>query len=192
MSVNGIERFIPWADLNYTNTQLLAYQLYDRDVVNGYYSSINKDVKYVSMFTYGILKYPHNIKREGGIDIVENSTIVGHKMFSTGSFPVTKITGNENDVVFGTLFKVPERIVERSYDQIEGYSPNRKKDDNMYNREEVTVITPSGESVVANMYIANPSYFSGWYASHYNIPTGDFDDMRLYVKPQKTAKKKGV
>jgi hypothetical protein len=62
----------------------------------------------------------------------------------------------------------------------------------MYILEVFTVFSPSGDEVVANMYIANPSYFSGWYASHYNIPTGDFDDMRLYIKPRKTTKKKGV
>src|SRR5206468_12365849 len=83
-----------------------------------------KDEKMVTMFTYGILKYPNNINREGGTNIIENSTLKGHKMYLyNSSFPVTRMTNNPNDVIYGTLFEVPESQVLYSYDYTEGYNP---------------------------------------------------------------------
>jgi gamma-glutamylcyclotransferase (GGCT)/AIG2-like uncharacterized protein YtfP len=132
------------------------------------------------MFTYGILKWRHNLEREGAITIVENSTIKGHKIHLYGnSFPITRKTGNDNDIVYGTLFEIPKYVVLSNYDIVESYSPHRKPEDNMYNREEIEVTTPNGEVVMAQMYYANQEQFARHLTPFTEIPTGNFDDKHL-------------
>jgi gamma-glutamylcyclotransferase (GGCT)/AIG2-like uncharacterized protein YtfP len=136
--------------------------------------------KMVTMFTYGILKYPHNIQREGGINIIENSTLRGHKMhLYNSSFPITRMTNNNDDVIYGTLFEVPESQVLYSYDYTEGYDSKRHPSQNMYNRIEVEVETPTGEKKKAQFYYANQRMFADDINPRTLIPTGNFDDRRL-------------
>jgi gamma-glutamylcyclotransferase (GGCT)/AIG2-like uncharacterized protein YtfP len=145
------------------------------------------------MFTYGILKYPHNLEREGALQIIENSTITGHSIhLYNNSFPVTKKTGNKNDIVYGTLFEIPKSMVLGSYDYIEGYRPGRPESENMYNRENVEVTTPSGEKVTAEMYYANQRMFARDITAYTHIPTGNFDDKQLAMsfRPPTYSKKK--
>jgi gamma-glutamylcyclotransferase (GGCT)/AIG2-like uncharacterized protein YtfP len=134
----------------------------------------------ITMFTYGILKYPYNIKREGGINIVENSFIRGHKMhLYASSFPITRMTNDDTDFVYGTLFEVPESQVLYSYDFTEGYNPKAHPSMNMYNRIEVEVVKPNGEIVIANMYYANQRQFAQHLNNNTWIPTGNFDDRQM-------------
>lgn len=141
-----------------------------------------EDEEYVSLFTYGILKYPQNIQREGGINIVENATVKGHKIYLyNNSFPITKMTGNNNDVVYGTVFDVPMSMITEHYDIVEGCNPKAHPSTNMYNRIEVDVILPDGSTKKAQMYYANDNrrMFGGEYNSNNLIPTGNFDDRHL-------------
>ncbi len=141
-------------------------------------------MKMVPMFTYGILKYPENITIEGGINIIENAMIKGHKMYAYRgySFPVTQVTGNESDVVYGTYFEIYEQMVTEGYDAVEGYSPSNPPHLNMYNRRMVEVILPSGEKKMANMYIANEGMFGESLIPDYNIITGNFDDRWTHTR----------
>lgn len=177
----GIEVFYYWADYSYGKdvAEKLAKNIFGEVEMNNFLISAwkNANNSMITMFTYGILKYPHNITREGGIDIVENCIVKGHEMYlHAGAFPITKVTDNENQSIFGTLFKVPAHVVHHSYDHTEGYSPRRSKEQNMYNREEVDVITPDGTIIKANMYIANPLFFTRSYGKDNLLPTGNFDD----------------
>lgn len=139
-----------------------------------------KDEKMVTMFTYGILKYPNNIQREGGQNIIENCTLSGHKMYLyNSSFPITHMSNNSNDVVYGTLFEVPESQVLYSYDYTEGYDPKRHASQNMYNRIEVEVVTPVGEKKLAQFYYCNQRMFREDLVAKNYIPTGNFDDRHL-------------
>lgn len=147
------------------------------------------------MFTYGILKYPSNLKREGASYIVENCTIKGHSIhLYANSFPVTSKTGNDKDIVYGTLFETPKYMVLSQYDMIEGYNPKGNADRNMYNREEIEVTLPSGEVKVAQMYYANQRQFATNISGYTRIPTGNFDDKQLaqsYHSQANARKKKG-
>jgi hypothetical protein len=143
-------------------------------------ASARADEPYITLFTYGILSYPDNIRREGGTDIVENATISGHEIYLyNGSFPITKMTNNPEHKVYGTLFKVPESQVLYSYDITEGYEPDRHPSQNMYNRIEVDVTTPEGEVVQAQMYYANQRMFAQDIKPSNKIPTGSFKDRHL-------------
>lgn len=176
----GIGYFMDWALANYGKEYAwnIAYQLYGHDKVNEYKSTVGlAGEEMITMFTYGILKYPDNIKREGGENIVENCTVAGHKMYLYNfSFPVTEQTGSNGDKIYGTLFQVPKSQVLYSYDATEGYDPRQPKYKNMYNREVVKVKKPNGEIVDANMYIANPIWFRKEFTVENYIPTGNFDD----------------
>jgi hypothetical protein len=136
--------------------------------------------EYVTIITYGILKYPHNITREGGINIVENVTVRGHKMYLyNNSFPITKMTNNPNDKIYGTLFEVPMSQIVGNYDIIEGYNPKQPTEINMYNRIEVNVELPDGTTKKAQMYMANQNMFAESLIESNVIPTGNFDDRYL-------------
>lgn len=162
-----------------------AVEMFDYDRANSltamiYGSTVETEPEEtIMMFTYGILKYRHNLEREGALSIVENCTVKGHKMHLYNcSFPITRKT-NDNDVIYGTLFEIPKSVVLYNYDFIEGYDSTRPAIENMYNREEVEVITPSGEVVKAQMYFANPYQFEGYLNNYTLIPTGNFDDKHL-------------
>jgi gamma-glutamylcyclotransferase (GGCT)/AIG2-like uncharacterized protein YtfP len=179
----GKEYFYEWAS-EYYGEEKANYLC---ELVFG--SGVEEDEKeLVTMFTYGILKYPYNIKRERGVDIIENATVSGQVMhLYNNSFPITRMTGNENDVVYGTLFKVPRSTVAQ-YDYIEGYDSRRDERDNMYNRIIVDVKTPTGEIIQANMYYANQRMFARDLVKHTHIPTGNFDDRAL-AKSYRLGKK---
>ncbi|WP_124118522.1 gamma-glutamylcyclotransferase family protein [Paenibacillus xylanexedens] len=138
----------------------------------------------VPMFTYGILKYPENIVAEGGINIIENTMVKGHVMYAYNgkSFPITRVTNNPNDVIYGTYFEVYEQMVTAGYDVIEGYDPLKPPHLNMYNRDLVEVIFPNGEKKQANMYIANKLMFNDSLIPEYEIVTGNFDDRRTHMR----------
>lgn len=148
-----------------------------------------KSTEKMMMFTYGILKYRYNLMEEGATVIIENSTVSGQEVFLyNNSFPITRKTENKNDVVYGTLFEMPKEVVLKQYDHIEGYNPNAPSTHNMYNREKVTVTTPSGEKIEAEMYYANPMHFQGWYNSRTKIPTGNYDDRHLVPSFRQTKR----
>lgn len=137
----------------------------------------------VPMFTYGILKYPSNIKNEGGVNIVTNAKVKGHRMYTyRGSFPITKRVEENEAVVYGTYFEIEEAVVLDSYDTTEGYFPNGPKNRNMYNREIVTVILPDGTEKQANMYIANKEMFNEWFHPDIEIVTGNYDDKLTHTR----------
>lgn len=183
---NGAQYFFEWAEEMYGEEKAIKfttdifgekalYYIFGDDMMGK-----RKDEKMVTMFTYGILKYPHNIQREGGKNIIENSTLKGHKMYLyNSSFPITRMTNNENDVVYGTLFEVPESQVLYSYDFTEGYNPKNHSSQNMYNRIEVEVETPTGEIKLAQFYYCNQRMFADDLVNKNYIPTGNFDDRRL-------------
>jgi gamma-glutamylcyclotransferase (GGCT)/AIG2-like uncharacterized protein YtfP len=180
----GAEHFYEWAEEMYGVRKAvgLTKEIFGETVVNGLgIGSVNKgEEKMITMFTYGILKYPDNIKYEGGINIVENSFIKGHKIYLYNSaFPITQMTNDDTDFVYGTLFEVPESQVLYSYDQTEGYNPKRPADQNMYNRIEVEVTMPNGQTKMANMYYANQRMFAKDINEHTHIPTGNFDDKHM-------------
>jgi len=176
----GMDSFIDFALTNFGEevTRTLVETYFEESGMKKL-NEVLSNVDMVTMFTYGILKYPNKIKRDGGVDIVENCTVTGQKMFLYYlGYPITQVTGNENDVIYGTLFKIPKQTLVQ-YDRIEGYSPKRPPYANLYNREEVKVKTPTGEIVDAQMYIASPAQFSGEY--NVPIPSGNFDDAGIPV-----------
>jgi hypothetical protein len=176
----GKEYFYEWALEMYADESKADYLT---EMIYG--SSIDREQREdrndtMMMFTYGILKYSKNLKREGAITIVENATIKGHKIHLYGaSFPITSKSGNDNDIVYGTLFEIPKYVVLSNYDYVEGYRPSRPAHENMYNREEVEVIKPNGEKITAQMYYANQQQFSDSINNYTLIPSGNFDDKHL-------------
>lgn len=135
----------------------------------------------MKLFTYGTLKYPENLKRDGATNIIENTFVRGYKMYVHGTFslfPITKNTGNPRDVIYGTLSDVPDNVITTTYDSIEGYSPNRSRKENMYNRLKTIVHTPDGEQIEAYMYVTNERYFKDTYKPQNLVPSGNFDDAR--------------
>jgi gamma-glutamylcyclotransferase (GGCT)/AIG2-like uncharacterized protein YtfP len=183
----GEESFIDFAIDNFSDqAPIIAERIFE-----GAYDKAVKRMagELVQMFTYGILKYPSNIESDGGVGIVENCTVSGHEMFLyNGSFPITRETEQTYLTVKGTLFSIPQHTL-RSYDRIEGYVSSRPEWENMYNRKTVQVRKPNGEVVEAQMYIANPAFFSG----HYNVPnmilSGNFDDARTRNKYAKAGRR---
>jgi hypothetical protein len=180
----GVDGFIRWGFRS-------SYD--DESVINYSYDVFGKEStdkallaldELLPMFTFGILKYPHNIEEEGGINIVENSTLSGYIMYATNgtNFPVTEFTGLDSDIIYGTYFEVPAHVVFGSYDAIEGYDPNNNPEYNMYNRKLVSVKLPSGEIKEANKYIANPSYFIRSMIPEYQIMTGNYDDKDTHLR----------
>jgi hypothetical protein len=131
----------------------------------------------VYLFAYGILKYPKNLFDDGAIEVIENCRTHGHVMYLyNNSFPITRQTGKKDNVIFGTVAKVPMWLLTEHYDHIEGYDPNRPHHQNMYNRKLIEVHTPNGEVIKSNMYIANPSMFAKDFKPNKHIITGNFDD----------------
>lgn len=162
----------------------VATEYFGEDAVSKYFQF---EDTMIQMFTYGILKHPNNILADGGIDIVENAMVRGHKMYATGGkgFPVTEVTGNPEDVIYGTLFTVSAKKVITDYDLTEGYSGYVPKEKNMYNREAVQVIHPLTQDIYeAQMYIANPVLFKDDMIQDYWITTGNYDDKgtKLFSK----------
>jgi gamma-glutamylcyclotransferase (GGCT)/AIG2-like uncharacterized protein YtfP len=187
---SGADVFLEWAEEMYGTDKAigLTREIFGDSAVyylvgDDYMSKKRKnreDEKMVTMFTYGILKYPNNIKREGGINIIENSILRGHKMhLYNSSFPITRMTNNTNDVIYGTLFEVPESQVLYSYDFTEGYNPKAHPSQNMYNRIEVEIETPTGEKKLAQFYYANQRQFAEHLNKRTLIPTGNFNDRHL-------------
>jgi gamma-glutamylcyclotransferase (GGCT)/AIG2-like uncharacterized protein YtfP len=179
---NGVDDFYLWASEMYGDIKAigLCKEIYGENALARIKGNVEVKDEMITMWTYGILKYPHNIEREGGINIVENSFIRGHKMYLyNNSFPITKMTNNDKDIVYGTLFEIPLSQVLYSYDITEGYNPNRHPSENMYNRIEVDVTTPSGEIKKAQMYYANQRIFASDINKNNWIPTGNFDDRHL-------------
>jgi gamma-glutamylcyclotransferase (GGCT)/AIG2-like uncharacterized protein YtfP len=185
---NGAQYFHEWAEEMFGSEkackltgdifgqQALYYIIGDDDMSK----KKRKNERMIPMFTYGILKYPHNIAREGGINIIENCTLKGHKMYLyNSSFPITRMTNNPKDVIYGTLFEVPESQVLYSYDYTEGYNPKAHPSQNMYNRIEVEVQTPTGETKLAQFYYCNQHMFAEDLIVKNYIPTGNFDDRQL-------------
>lgn len=176
----GKEYFHMWATEMYEDEEKVDYLT---ELIYG--SSVDREIaedngETMLMFTYGILKYRHNLEREGAKNIVENSTISGHKIYLyNNSFPITKKTGNNEDIVYGTLFEIPKYVVLTSYDYTEGFIPSRPAHENMYNREVVKVTKPNGEVVEAEMYYANQVQFSSHFNDFTHLPTGNFDDKHL-------------
>jgi gamma-glutamylcyclotransferase (GGCT)/AIG2-like uncharacterized protein YtfP len=185
---SGACDFLEWAEEMYGQDKAIGLTreifgdsaIYDL-IGDDYMSKKRKgNEKMITMFTYGILKYPRNIQREGGINIVENCTLSGHKMYLyNSSFPITHMSNNPKDVIYGTLFQVPESQVLYSYDFTEGYDPKAHPSRNMYNRIEVEVETPTGEKVKAQFYYCNQRMFREDLVTRNYIPTGNFDDRHL-------------
>lgn len=186
---SGADDFLEWAEEMYGTDKAvnLTREIFGDYAINYLVGDDNmsnkkkrKDERMVTLWTYGILKWKHNIEREGGTNIVENATISGHKIFLyNNSFPITTMTGNPKDIVYGTLFEVPESQVLYSYDFTEGYNPKAHPSQNMYNRIEVEVSKPNGEKVMAQMYYANQRMFAEDINKNNLIPTGNFDDKHL-------------
>lgn len=129
------------------------------------------------MFTYGTLKDPLRLEQDGAIITVENAVVQGFKMYSNkGFFPITKRTGNTNDVIYGTLFFIPKHVITQYYDRIEGYIPGRDPKLNMYNREKVNV-SVNGRQVEAEMYVANEDMFEELYEDSNLVESGNWDDV---------------
>lgn len=190
----GIETFFEWASDSYGEVKAfgLCKEIYGESALASLTRSEGSedDMKMVTIVTYGILKYRKNIEREGGNNIVENCIVSGHVMhLYNNSYPITRMTNNPNDKIYGTLFDVPSYIVKNQYDFIEGYNPKEHPSRNMYNRIEVEVTTPSGEKKLAQMYYANQQMFARDLTKHTCIPTGNFDDKHL-AKSYSSWKKK--
>lgn len=131
------------------------------------------------IFTYGTLKTPERLRQDGAILAIENAKVKGFKMYSNrGYFPITKRTGNENDVIYGTLCIIPKHVVTEYYDRIEGYVPERNPKENMYNREKVTVYIDDDKTIEAEMYVANEEMFEDLYTDENLIKSGNWDDVR--------------
>lgn len=179
----GIKAFVSvlYQNLEEEHVIVIANQIFDpKDVA----AELDEYKKMVPMFTYGILKYPSNIEYDGGINIVENAIVKGHVMYATSrgtGFPVTKVTGSEHNIVYGTYFEIPRHVVEFSYDLTEGYSPLNHPSMNMYNREMVEVTLPNGEKKDANMYIANNRGFKETMIPELQIMTGNYDDKYTHI-----------
>jgi hypothetical protein len=177
-ATKGINEFIEFLLDNYEPDAVrrIALQVHEEAEVDAVLTSLNE---LVPMFTYGILKYPANIANDGGVSIVEAAKVKGHVMYATGGgkgYPVTQVTGDESNIISGTYFEVPRRVVEHSYDLTEGYNPHNAPEANMYNRTVVNVILPNGEVKQANMYIANPDWFKETMQPAFEITTGNYDD----------------
>lgn len=130
------------------------------------------------MFTYGTLKTPERLRQDGAILAIENAKVKGFKMYSNrGYFPITKRTGNENDVIYGTLCIIPKQVVTGYYDRIEGYVPGRSPKENMYNREKVTVYIDD-KTIEAEMYVTNEEMFEDLYTDENLIKSGNWDDVK--------------
>ena len=132
----------------------------------------------MKLFTYGTLKDPNKLKQDGATNIIENARVEGYQMYLySDAFPVTKKTGKPTDVIYGTLCEMPDDVVLKHYDYIEGYRPNRPKRKNLYNREEVPVLA-EGCAIRAQMYIANEDCFKSVYVPQNLIESGNFDDIK--------------
>lgn len=188
----GIEKFVDWSVkmYEYQDAYTLCIRHFGYENTREAFKALDKPI---AMFTYGILKYPYNIESEGGLNIVEDSIVKGHNMYATSgkSFPVTKVTGNNADIVYGTYFEVPLWVVLSSYDVTEGYSPSNDPSNNMYNRTLVDVTLPNGEVKQANMYIANESWFTESMIPEFQIMTGNYDDKATHMRQILDAKKEG-
>jgi gamma-glutamylcyclotransferase (GGCT)/AIG2-like uncharacterized protein YtfP len=190
----GIGQFYEWASEMYGDRKAfeLCKEIYGEKAVKAFANVDSKEDEMVSIFTYGILKYRHNIEREGGQNIIENSTVSGHKMhLYNNSFPITMKSDNQDDIVYGTLFDVPLSVLLHQYDFIEGYNPKANPKDNMYNRIEVEVTTPTGEKKKAQMYLANSISFKGWYNRGTIIRSGNFDDRHTALTWERYGKRRG-
>lgn len=71
-------------------------------------------------------------------------------MYHLGGFPGIIEKGNTSIVL--EVFEIDDIIAERVH-RLEGYSPNRPKEANMYNA--IPINTPYGEAMV---YVINPNY----------------------------------
>lgn len=132
----------------------------------------------MKLFTYGTLKDPTKLKLDGATNIIENARVEGYQMYLyNDAFPVTKKTGKPKDVIYGTLCEIPDNVVLKYYDYVEGYVPKRPKSKNMYNREEVLVLA-EGRAIRAQMYIANEDWFTDTYSPRNLIESGNFDDRK--------------
>lgn len=113
--------------------------------------------KQTPAFVYGTLREGFgNYKRllEGHTTNIEEATLEGFEMYSVGGFPA--ILPAEGTVV-GELITIDEDKYEpvlRSLDRLEGYYP-QSKDNSMYLREKMEVITSNGEKVEAYVYVWN-------------------------------------
>lgn len=172
----GEESFIEFAIINFGEQAA--------EIAEQFFTGAGEKVKekiagsMVTMFTYGILKYPNNILADGGSNIIENCYVTNQRMYLyNNSFPITSRSRWIADRVYGTLFQIPEHILLHQYDRIEGYDSDRPKYENMYNRETVKVYKPNGEMVEAQMYIANPAMFAGHYTPQNMVKTGNFDHV---------------
>lgn len=179
----GIEPFVKTLIMNYDRPSVLsiATQVYQESDVN---AELNKYDELIPMFTYGILRIPVNIEADGGSAIVTGASVKGHVMYAVGgrSFPVTKETGNSDDLIYGTYFEIPRYVITSSYDITEGFDPSAEPDYNMYNRRIVSVTLPNGVVKQANMYIANPAWFQESMVPEYQIMTGRFDDKATHMR----------
>jgi hypothetical protein len=166
---------------NYQFTEHVMNQLFDSKTVGAAMAPYSE---MVPMFTYGILKYVENIEAEGGVNIIPNAYVKSQIMYATGGrgFPVTKLTENESDKVYGTYFEIPLHIVVNSYDYTEGYNPDASPEYNMYNRMMIDVYLPDGTVKQANQYIANADWFVDSMVPEFQIMTGNYDDKETHLR----------
>lgn len=100
-----------------------------------------------NVFVYGTLKegFGNNRLLRGRAEKVRDDTLSGYKMYSMGAFPFIVPTGNEEDVVNGEVWYVPdehEEEVEASLDMLEGYP-------NFYNKH---TVYPDGGHEYVDVY----------------------------------------
>lgn len=188
--------FFEWAKNNFKDSTVKS--MMDSYYGSGIYEEVTTGTKeYVWLFAFGILKRPASLKGDGAIEVIENCTISNRKMYLyNNSFPITSKSNSERDVIYGTLAKIPLNTLLYHYDVIEGYDSKAPASRNMYNRIKLDVNTPDGQTIEANMYEANPSFFDGWYHENTHIKTGNYDDMHTvptmrYKKYKSGGKKNG-
>lgn len=182
----GEHHFYEWAEMTFggERAEALTLEIFGEDEGLDYLAKEDEELvklresgETMLLFTYGILKYPYNLKREGATNIIENCTVKGHHMhLYASSFPITRMTHDGSGVIYGTLFEIPKYVVRSSYDQTESYEPNRHPSQNMYNRIEIEVETPDGMIKQAEMYYANQRQFAKDLIPYTRIASGNFDD----------------
>lgn len=112
-----------------------------------------KDINHV--FVYGTLKAGRPLDREMFAKLrrkVQDARTSG-AIYSLGPYPAVRL--DEEGTIHGEVHEFRSadmKAIVAIMDGIEGYSPDRPEDRNLYNRRVITAVTKDGEKVKAFIY----------------------------------------
>lgn len=138
--------------------------------------------KMVNLFVYGTLRCnePNSyllFYEDSGCELISTDcTLRGYEMYSLGGYPAITESENPDAAVKGDLVRVPEGLLKEAIDRLEGYSENRRDEDNYYLRKIGKVTDENGQVHDAWFYCMEVEKLQ--FHSARIIPDGDWCRFR--------------